>query len=99
MLTLTVHNLGDMVILRCTGRIVRGEETAILCAAAQQQGRNVILDLSGVDAIDAAGIGLLVSLQAAGILSQANESDQASARDIASHQPGVRLRDLRISIA
>ena len=67
MLTLTGHNLGDMVILRCADRIVRGEETAILCAGAQQQGRSVILDLSGVDAIDAAGIGLLVSLQAAGI--------------------------------
>jgi hypothetical protein len=45
MLTLTGHNLGDMVILRCADRIVRGEETAILCAGAQQQGRNVILDL------------------------------------------------------
>ncbi len=44
-LTLTGHNLGDMVILRCADRIVRGEETAILCAGAQQQGRNVILDL------------------------------------------------------
>jgi anti-anti-sigma factor len=46
---------------------VRGQETAILCAAVEQQGRNLVLDLSGVDAIDAAGIGLLVSLQAAGI--------------------------------
>jgi len=67
MLTLTVHNLDDMVILRCTGKIVRGEETAILCTAARHRARNVMLDLSGVDAIDAAGIGLLVSLQAAGI--------------------------------
>jgi anti-anti-sigma factor len=67
MLTLTVHNLDDMVILRCTGKIVRGEETVILCAAARQRARNVMLDLSRVDAIDAAGIGLLVSLQAAGI--------------------------------
>ncbi len=46
---------------------MRGQETAILCAAVQQHGRDVILDLSRVDAIDAAGIGLLVSLQAAGI--------------------------------
>ncbi len=46
---------------------MRGAETALLCAAAQQHGRNIILDLRGVDAIDAAGIGLLISLQAAGI--------------------------------
>jgi anti-anti-sigma factor len=47
--------------------MVRGEETALSCAAVRQQKRNLILDLTGVDAIDAAGIGLLLSLQAAGI--------------------------------
>ncbi len=67
MLTVTIEHLGDVVTLRCAGRIVRGEETAILCAAVQQHERTLILDLAGVDAIDAAGIGLLVSLQAAGI--------------------------------
>ena len=67
MLTVTTQQLGDVVTLRCRGRIVRGQETAILCAAVAQQGLNLVLDLSGVDAIDAAGIGLLVSLQAAGI--------------------------------
>src|SRR5713101_6259327 len=67
MLTVTIEQLGDVVTLRCVGRIVRGQETAILCAAVQQQGRNLVLDLAGVAAIDAAGIGLLVSLQAAGI--------------------------------
>lgn len=54
-------------MLRCRGRIVRGEETAILCSAARQDGQNVILDLSEVETIDAAGIGALISLQAAGI--------------------------------
>lgn len=67
MLTVTVERAGDAVALRCVGRIVRGQETAILCAAVQQHERNLILDLAGVDAIDAAGIGVLVSLQAAGI--------------------------------
>ena len=66
-LSVTVRDLGEMVILGGQGRIVRGSETAILCAAVQQHGRNVILDLSQVDAIDAAGIGALVALQAAGI--------------------------------
>jgi anti-anti-sigma regulatory factor len=54
-------------VLRCHGRIVRGEESALLCAAVQHHGRDVVLDLGGVSAIDAAGIGALVSLQAAGV--------------------------------
>ncbi len=67
MLKVTVQKLGDVAILHCQGRIVRGQETAILCAAVQQHGRDVILDLRKVDAIDVGGIGVLVSLQAAGI--------------------------------
>ena len=67
MLNVTVQKLGDVAILHCQGRIVRGQETAILCAAVQQHGRDVILDLRKVDAIDAAGMDVLVSLQAAGI--------------------------------
>ncbi len=67
MLTINVRDLGNVVILRCQGRIVRGEETSILCAAVQQHGREVILDLQRVHAIDAAGIGALLSLQAAGV--------------------------------
>ena len=67
MLTVTVKDSDDGVVLQCQGRIVRGDETAILCAAVRQEGRNVTLDLTEVDAIDAAGIGSLVSLQASGI--------------------------------
>src|SRR5882757_8321119 len=66
MLTVTVQTPGDVPVLRCVGRIVRGDETALICAAVQLQARNIILDLTEIDAIDAAGIGLLVSLQAAG---------------------------------
>ena len=77
MLTVTVERLEDAVVLRCEGRIVRGEETAILCLVAQQRGRDVILDLAKVEAIDAAGIGALVLLQAAGIyLKLANPTAQ-----------------------
>lgn len=77
MLTVTVENLGEVSILRCLGRIVRGYETAILCPAAQQHGRSVIVDLTQVDAIDAAGIGALVALQAAGVyLTLMNPSQQ-----------------------
>ncbi len=67
MLTVTTHNLANTVVLRCHGRLVRGEESALLCAAVQHYGRDIVLDLGGVTAIDAAGIGALMSLQAAGV--------------------------------
>src|ERR1700676_460431 len=77
MLTVTVKNSDDGVVLQCQGRIVRGDETAILCAAVRQERRNVTLDLTGVDAIDAVGIGSLVSLQASGIyLTLLNPAEQ-----------------------
>src|ERR1700675_4279882 len=77
MLTVTVKESDDGVVLQCQGRIVRGDETAILCAAVPQERRNVTLDLTGVDAIDAAGIGALVSLQASGIyLTLLNPTEQ-----------------------
>jgi anti-anti-sigma factor len=66
-LTVIVQKLEDAVVLRCQGRIRRGDETAILCKAVQHQGQDVSLDLSRVDTIDGAGMGALVSLQAAGI--------------------------------
>lgn len=65
-LNVTVESVRRVVTVRCRGRLVRGQETALLCAVIQQRERDVILDLSGVTAIDAAGIGALVSLQAAG---------------------------------
>jgi anti-anti-sigma factor len=77
MLTVTVKESDDGVVLQCQGRIVRGDETAVLCAAVRQEGRNVTLDLTDVDAIDAAGIGCLVSLQASGIyLTLLNPAEQ-----------------------
>lgn len=67
MLTVTVKDLGDVVTLSCAGAIVYGAETAILCAAVRQYGRNLVLDLREVDRIDAAGIGALIALQSAGV--------------------------------
>jgi anti-anti-sigma factor len=65
-LDVTVESARGVVTVRCQGRLVRGQETALLCGVIQQHGRDIILDLSGVTAIDAAGIGALVSLQVAG---------------------------------
>ena len=67
MLKVTVDDSDEMLVLRCVGRIVSGDEGALLCAAIRHQERILGVDLSMVDAIDAAGIGALVSLQAAGI--------------------------------
>jgi anti-anti-sigma factor len=67
MLTVTTHQRDGIALLHCQGRIVRGEEDSLLCAAIEHHGREVILDLGQVSAIDAAGVGALVSLQAAGI--------------------------------
>jgi len=64
------EEIHDSVVLRCAGRIVKGEEIALLCPAIRQRKRNIILDLSEVDGIDAAGVGALISLQAAGIYLQ-----------------------------
>ena len=67
MLTINVESISEVVVLRCSGPLVCGHETALLCSAMQQGSRNVVLDLTEVDAIDAAGVGALLSLQAAGV--------------------------------
>jgi anti-anti-sigma factor len=56
-----------VVTVRCYGRLVYGRESALFCAAGSRHGRDIIVNLSGVTAIDAAGIGVLVSLQVTGI--------------------------------
>jgi anti-anti-sigma factor len=67
MLNVTVERFAETVILHCVGRIVRGDDTALLCAAVSQHACDIILDLEKTDAIDAAGIGALISLHAAGV--------------------------------
>ena len=70
MLTVTLEKLDQAVVLHCAGRIVRGDETALLCAASRSHGHAVMVDLEKVESIDAAGIGALVALPAAGIYVQ-----------------------------
>jgi len=67
MLTVAIHKSNEGVVLRCQGRIVKGDEIALLCTALAQNSSSLTLDLANVEAIDAAGVGLLVSLQASGI--------------------------------
>jgi anti-anti-sigma factor len=66
LLNVTIENVRGLVTVRCYGRLVYGRESALFCAAVTRHRRDIIVDLSGVTAIDAAGIGVLVSLQDAG---------------------------------
>ncbi len=64
-LSLETRQRGEVVIVHCQGRIVyRDEANALSSVVGEvlQQGRKVILDLSGVSVIDSAGIGELVLL-------------------------------------
>jgi anti-anti-sigma factor len=64
-LSLQTRNLGDVVVVQCDGRIVYRDEASALTLVVEeflQEGRRVVLDLSGVHSIDSAGIGELVWL-------------------------------------
>jgi anti-anti-sigma factor len=57
---------GDVVVVLCRGRIVYRDEAAALSLVVGEllhRGTKLILDLSGVSAMDSAGIGELVLLQ------------------------------------
>jgi anti-anti-sigma factor len=64
MLTIDVERTDDVVVVRCFGRIVRGEAVGTLRSAvvSERDTRIVVLDLSDVEAIDAGGLTALVSL-------------------------------------
>lgn len=58
-----VHTVPRAVTLRCSGKIVLGVECEILrCMAETRNEPCLVLDLSRVHAMDAAGLGLLVEL-------------------------------------
>jgi len=64
MLNVAVHNLGEVTIFRCTGRIAFGYADRLLNAISKWPlPRIAVLDLAGVTEIDAAGIGALVSVR------------------------------------
>ena len=68
MLTTHVEKLKDLAIVRCAGRLVRGEDVRVLKNAAisgrvsENDTRIIVLDLSDVESVDAAGLTVLVSL-------------------------------------
>ena len=64
MLTVDVERAGDVAVVRCVGRIVRGAEVSILRNAviSAKDARTVVLDLSELDFMDAGGLSALVFL-------------------------------------
>jgi len=63
MLTVKTERAGDIVVVKCAGRIVRGQETTLRTAVLQEKlARIIVLDLSDVESVDAGGLNLLVSL-------------------------------------
>jgi anti-anti-sigma factor len=65
MLTIDVEKTGDVAVVRCVGRIVRGAELGTLRSAvlAENDIRIVVIDLSDVEALDAGGLTALLSLR------------------------------------
>ncbi len=65
MLTLDVEKTGDVAVVRCAGRLVRGAEISTLrnAVVSEKNTRIVVLDLSELQAMDAGGLDSLVSLQ------------------------------------
>ena len=64
MLTIDVEKKGEVAVVHCNGRLVRGVEVSSLrnAVVSQQTTRVVILELSQVEFMDAGGLNALVSL-------------------------------------
>jgi anti-anti-sigma factor len=64
MLTIAVEKNGDLSVVRCRGRVVRGQEVHTLRSAviAEKQSRIIVVDLAEVRSLDAGGLNTLVSL-------------------------------------
>jgi anti-anti-sigma factor len=64
MLTVDVERAGDVAIVRCAGRIVRGAEVSILRNAviSEKNTRTIVLDLSELEFVDAGGLSVFVFL-------------------------------------
>jgi anti-anti-sigma factor len=65
MLTIDVEKTGDVAVVRCVGRIVRGAGIRTLRNAvfAEKNIRIVVIDLTDVEMLDAGGLTALISLQ------------------------------------
>lgn len=61
---LEILNAPGIAVVRCSGRIVLGDGTdALFRAVMSQESHHIQIDLSGVNTIDAGGLGTLVALE------------------------------------
>ncbi|MGE5207372.1 MAG: STAS domain-containing protein [Chlamydiota bacterium] len=64
MLHFLTQRAGDIVVLQCTGRMVAGEGLKSLQRVAiAQRAAGLIVDLRGVETLDAAGLGTLLRVR------------------------------------
>ena len=65
MLTIDVERTGDVAVIRCAGRIVRGAEVRTLRnrVFSEKDIRILVLDLTDVETLDAGGLTALLSLR------------------------------------
>ena len=65
MLSVHVDNVEDVAVVQCEGRIVHSDAAYTLRNAVtlQTDARAVVLDLSGVEALEGGGLGMLVFLR------------------------------------
>jgi anti-anti-sigma regulatory factor len=66
MLNVNVERIGKVAVVHCEGRIVRSDAASRLRDAVtrERDARIILLDLSGVGALENAGLGMLLFLQA-----------------------------------
>jgi|SRR5579859_3437855 len=58
------EHINGAIILRCNGPLVHGEpSTMLLHAGEKHNSHQLVVDLTGVDAVDASGLGALVGLE------------------------------------
>jgi anti-anti-sigma factor len=65
MFKVDVEKTADVAIVRCIGRLIRGEAVSTLrnAVVSGTNGQTILLDLSEVEALDAGGLNALVSLR------------------------------------
>jgi len=65
MFKIHIDEVGDTVIVECEGRLVRSDAAFALrnAVTAQSDARIIVVDLTGVTAIEGGGLGMLVFLQ------------------------------------
>jgi anti-anti-sigma factor len=65
MLNLKIHKLGDATVIQCAGRITfPGADNLRAAILRQSQMQALVLDLADINAVDAAGLGVLVFVRA-----------------------------------